>query len=146
MCQYSSVNGHATDWHLVHLGEKLPQVPKEMTKADIARVKGNFVAAARRAREAGYERLELRYAHGYLAHSFYSPLSNARTDEHGGSFENRIRFLVETFEAVRDAWPERLPLTVRLSITDWVDGGITVDESKQPTGVLPPAYGHWLKR
>ncbi|MGK3962872.1 NADH:flavin oxidoreductase/NADH oxidase [Sorangium sp. So ce118] len=114
-------------------GDKLPQVPKEMTKADIARVKGNFVAAARRAREAGYEWLELHYAHGYLAHSFYSPLSNARTDEYGGPFENRIRFLVETFEAVREVWPERLPLTVRLSITDWVDGGITVEESIELT-------------
>ncbi|WP_433937248.1 NADH:flavin oxidoreductase/NADH oxidase [Sorangium cellulosum] len=114
-------------------GEKLPQVPKEMTKADIARVKGDFVAAARRAREAGYEWLELHFAHGYLAHSFYSPLSNARTDEYGGSFENRVRFLIETFEAVRDAWPERLPLTVRLALTDWVDGGVPVDESIELT-------------
>lgn len=114
-------------------GAHLPNLPKEMSKNDIERVKGHFVAATRRAREAGYEWLELHFAHGYLAHSFYSPLSNFRSDEYGGSFENRIRFLVETFAAVRNAWPERFPLTVRLSVTDWVEGGITIEESIELT-------------
>ncbi|KYF79537.1 NADH:flavin oxidoreductase [Sorangium cellulosum] len=114
-------------------GERLTQVPKEMTKADIERVKSSFASAARRASEAGYEWLELHFAHGYLANSFLSPLSNARTDEYGGSFENRSRFLVETLEAVRDAWPERLPLTVRLSVTDWLEGGTTIEDSIELT-------------
>ncbi len=78
---------------------------------------------------AGFEWLELHFAHGYLAHEFYSPLANHRTDEYGGSFDNRIRFLLETFAAVRKVWPECLPLTVRLSVTDWIEGGVTVEES-----------------
>lgn len=110
-------------------GGNLPKVPREMTPRDIARVQGAFVAAAGRALAAGFEWLELHFAHGYLAHEFYSPLANARTDLYGGSFENRIRFLLETFAAVRDVWPERLPLTARLSVTDWLDGGVTVGES-----------------
>jgi 2,4-dienoyl-CoA reductase-like NADH-dependent reductase (Old Yellow Enzyme family) len=100
-----------------------------MTVQDIARVREAFVAAAKRSLAAGFEWLELHFAHGYLAHSFFSPLSNHRTDAYGGSFDNRIRFLVETFVAVRKVWPERLPLTVRLSVTDWIDGGVTVEES-----------------
>jgi len=113
----------------VAFGDNLPVVPRAMTVQDIAGVQQAFVAAAQRALSAGIEWLELHFAHGYLAHSFYSPLSNRRTDAYGGSFENRIRFLTETFAAVRQVWPERLPLTVRLSVTDWVDGGVTVDES-----------------
>lgn len=114
-------------------GANLPTVPREMSKADIQRVRGDFVAAARRALEAGYEWLELHFAHGYLAHSFYSPLANFRADEYGGTFENRIRFLIETFKAVREVWPERLPLTIRLSVTDWVEGGVTLEESIELT-------------
>ncbi len=110
-------------------GGTLPKVPRAMTLADIARVQQEFVAAARRALSAGFEWLELHFAHGYLAHEFYSPLANQRTDQYGGSFENRIRFLLETFAAVREVWPERLPLTARLSVTDWIDGGVTVEES-----------------
>lgn len=113
----------------VAFGANLPVVPKEMTVEDIVSVRGAFVEAAKRALAAGFEWLELHFAHGYLAHSFYSPLSNKRTDAYGGSFENRIRFLLETFKAVRDVWPERLPLTARLSVTDWIEGGVTVDES-----------------
>lgn len=113
----------------VAFGGNLPKVPREMTIADIQRVKQDFVTAAKRSLAAGFEWLELHFAHGYLAHEFYSPLSNQRTDQYGGSFENRIRFLVETFEAVRKIWPERLPLTARLSVTDWTDGGVTVEES-----------------
>jgi 2,4-dienoyl-CoA reductase-like NADH-dependent reductase (Old Yellow Enzyme family) len=110
-------------------GGKLPKVPQEMTLADIRKVQQAFVLAAGRALAAGFEWLELHYAHGYLAHEFYSPLANKRTDSYGGSFDNRIRFLLETFTAVRKVWPQRLPLTVRLSVTDWIEGGVTVDDS-----------------
>ncbi len=113
----------------IPFGDNLPKVPHAMTLDDIARIQSAFVAAAQRALAAGFEWLELHYAHGYLAHEFYSPLANQRTDHYGGPFENRIRFLLETFTAVRRVWPERLPLTVRLSVTDWIDGGVTVDES-----------------
>ena len=100
-----------------------------MTIQDIAQIQEAFVSAAKRSLAAGFEWLELHYAHGYLAHEFYSPLANKRTDHYGGGFENRIRFLLETFAAVRKVWPERFPLTVRLSVTDWIEGGVTVEES-----------------
>ena len=110
-------------------GGKVWRIPEEMTHKDIQDVQNAFVAATKRAIEAGYKWLELHAAHGYLLHSFYSPLSNARTDEYGGSFENRIRFTVETLERMRGVWPESLPLAVRLSCSDWVDGGWTPEES-----------------
>jgi 2,4-dienoyl-CoA reductase-like NADH-dependent reductase (Old Yellow Enzyme family) len=110
-------------------GDKLWKTPKAMSLEDITSVREAFVAAARRALAAGFELLELHYAHGYLAHSFFSPLANKRTDAYGGSFENRTRFLRETFEAVREVWPQHYPLAVRLSVTDWVSGGVTVEES-----------------
>ncbi len=110
-------------------GGNLPKVPGAMTLEDIATLRQNFVDSAQRALAAGFEWLELHFAHGYLAHEFYSPLANHRTDQYGGSFENRIRLLLETFTAVRQAWPERFPLTVRLSVTDWIEGGVTVEES-----------------
>ncbi len=113
----------------VAFGGNLPKVPREMTLADIARIQQAFVTAAQRSLAAGVEWLELHFAHGYLAHEFYSPLANSRTDQYGGSFENRIRFLLETFSAVREVWPARFPLTVRLSVTDWIAGGVTVEES-----------------
>ena len=113
----------------VAFGGKLPRVPHEMTVQDIKHVQEAFVAAAKRALAAGFEWLELHYAHGYLAHEFYSPLSNFRTDSYGGSFDNRIRFLLETCAAVRKVWPERFPLAVRLSVTDWIEGGVTVEDS-----------------
>ncbi len=113
----------------VAFGGNLTKTPHAMTLDDIARVKQSFVAAANRALAAGFEWLELHYAHGYLAHEFYSPLANRRTDKYGGSFDNRIRFLLETFAAVRETWPAHYPLTVRLSVTDWLDGGVTVEES-----------------
>jgi 2,4-dienoyl-CoA reductase-like NADH-dependent reductase (Old Yellow Enzyme family) len=117
----------------IPFGEYLPKVPREMTVQDIARIQEAFVTAARRALDAGFEWLELHFAHGYLAHEFYSPLANQRTDRYGGSFEHRTRFLVETLQAVRKVWPERFPLTARLSVTDWVDGGVTLDESIELT-------------
>ncbi len=113
----------------IAFGGNLTRVPQEMSVKDITRVRDQFVAAARRALAAGFEWLELHFAHGYLAHEFYSPLSNRRSDNYGGSFENRIRFLLETLTAVRKVWPERFPLTARLSVTDWLDGGVTVEES-----------------
>ena len=113
----------------VPFGGNLLKVPREMTVQEIARVREEFVSSAKRALAAGFEWLELHFAHGYLAHEFYSPLSNRRTDSYGGSFENRIRFLLETFTAVLKVWPERFPLTARLSVTDWIEGGVTVEES-----------------
>ena len=110
-------------------GAHLPRVPQAMTIDQIRATTQAFVDAAKRALAAGFELLELHFAHGYLAHSFLSPLSNHRTDQYGGDFEGRSRFLIETFEAVRAVWPERLPLIVRMSVTDWIEGGLTVDES-----------------
>ena len=123
----------------IAFGGNLDKVPHEMSTADIAKVQHDFVLAAKRSLSAGFEWLELHFAHGYLAHEFYSPLANHRTDEYGGSFDNRIRFLLETFTAVRDVWPERLPLTVRLSVTDWVEGGVTIEESIELTRRLKAA-------
>jgi len=113
----------------IAFGGNLTKVPHELSIQDIAKIQVAFVAAAKRSLAAGFEWLELHFAHGYLAHEFYSPLSNQRTDSYGGSFENRIRFLMETFTAVRKVWPERFPLTARLSVTDWIEGGVTVEES-----------------
>lgn len=113
----------------IAFGGNLKKVPREMSAQEIARVRADFVAAAKRSLAAGFEWLELHFAHGYLAHEFYSPLSNRRNDSYGGSFDNRTRFLLETLSAVRAVWPERFPLTARLSVTDWIDGGVTVEES-----------------
>ncbi len=113
----------------VAFGGELTRIPQAMTQADIDRVQQDFVAAAKRSLAAGFEWMELHSAHGYLGHEFLSPLSNYRTDTYGGIFENRIRFLMETTKAVRAVWPESLPFTVRLSCTDWVDGGWDLDQS-----------------
>ena len=222
MCQYSSVDGYATDWHFVHLGSRAvggaglvmteatavspegrisPQdlgiwsddhipalarivafihlqgslagvqlahagrkastvrpwegqgaIPKSaggwpviapsavpfsensprpvaVTGDDIQGVVAAFAAAARRALQAGFRIIEIHSAHGYLLHQFLSPLSNQRTDAYGGSFENRTRLLHEVVAAVRREWPERLPLLVRISATDWVQGGWDLDQS-----------------
>ncbi|MBW5893580.1 NADH:flavin oxidoreductase/NADH oxidase [Pectobacterium polaris] len=100
-------------------GANLPNLPQEMTLEDIARVRDDFVAAARRALEAGFEWLELHFAHGYLAQSFFSVHSNKRNDQYGGSFDNRSRFLLETLAAVRDVWPQHLPLTARFGVIEF---------------------------
>lgn len=100
-------------------GANLPKVPKEMTKADIQRVSADFAKAAQRARDAGFEWLELHFAHGYLAQSFFSVHSNQRSDEYGGSAENRGRFLLETLDAVREVWPQNLPLTARFGVIEY---------------------------
>ena len=101
------------------------QVPREMSRADMDAVIADFVAAARRGARAGFDMLELHCAHGYLLASFLSPLTNRRRDEYGGPVENRLRFPLELFRALREAWPADRPLSVRLSATDWADGGIT---------------------
>ena len=100
-------------------GGGLPKVPRAMTKADIDRVRGDFVAAAERARDAGFKWLVLHFAHGYLAQSFFSAHSNQRDDKYGGTPENRGRFLVETLAAVRAVWPENLPLTARFGVIEF---------------------------
>jgi 2,4-dienoyl-CoA reductase-like NADH-dependent reductase (Old Yellow Enzyme family) len=111
--------------------------PRAMDADDIAGVHQSFAAAARRAREAGFRLIELHCAHGYLAHEFLSPLANARSDAYGGSAENRARYLMELVAAVRTEWPAELPLFVRLSCTDWVEGGFDLD------GAV--AVARWLK-
>ncbi len=219
MCQYSSIDGHPTDWHLVHLGSlarggaglvmteatavtaegrispqdagiwtdaqaadyrdivrfvasqgaipgiqlahagrkgstKAPWLgggpvdaaeawttagaspvpyadwpaPHALNPTEITALIGQWRAAAARADAVGYEVVELHAAHGYLLHEFLSPLSNRRTDAYGGDLDSRSRLLIEVVDAVREVWPERKPLFVRLSATDWVDGGLTVDE------------------
>ena len=109
-------------------GGNLDKIPAAMTEADINRVQSEFASATQRALTAGYEWLEIHAAHGYLFHEFLSPLSNHRTDQYGGGFENRIRFLLEVVGAVRAFWPEHLPLTVRLSCTDWTPGGWEIEQ------------------
>jgi 2,4-dienoyl-CoA reductase-like NADH-dependent reductase (Old Yellow Enzyme family) len=231
MCQYSSVDGFATDWHLVHLGSRAvggaalvfaeasavspegrisPQdlglwkdehvealarithfireqgtlagmqiahagrkgstyrpwsgagmvpeseggwrpvgpsaapfdknfpMPSPLDEPRIRAIVNQFADAARRALQAGFEVLEIHGAHGYLIHEFLSPLSNHRTDAYGGSLENRARFLCEVLTAVRRVWPERLPLFVRLSATDWVEGGWDVDQTIEVVRKIGP--------
>jgi 2,4-dienoyl-CoA reductase-like NADH-dependent reductase (Old Yellow Enzyme family) len=232
MCQYSSVDGHASDWHLVHLGSRavggaalvmteaaavLPEArispqdlgvwsdqhipmlsrifrfieeqgavpamqlahagrkastappwkgggavreseggwrpifapspipfsdalitPQMLNEKEVARIVSAFAAAARRAREAGAKVLEIHSAHGYLLHEFLSPLSNLRNDRYGGSFDNRTCALREVVEAIRQVWPASLPLLVRISATDWVDGGWTIDDSVALAAQLQP--------
>jgi 2,4-dienoyl-CoA reductase-like NADH-dependent reductase (Old Yellow Enzyme family) len=105
--------------------------PSALTPDELAAVPGQFAAAARRAQDAGFDVVEVHAAHGYLLHQFLSPLSNQRTDEYGGSLENRARLLVEVVDAVRAVWPDDRPLLVRLSATDWLEGGLTVDDVTQ---------------
>ena len=111
-------------------------VPREMNRRDIGEVRNAFRLAAARAVEAGFRWLELHAAHGYLPHCFYSPLSNRRTDDYGGSFGNRVRFVREVVGDLRDAWPDDRVLAVRLSYTDWVDGGWTLDETVELARLL----------
>ncbi|MDQ4086476.1 MAG: bifunctional salicylyl-CoA 5-hydroxylase/oxidoreductase [Pseudomonadota bacterium] len=106
------------------------QVPRPMTRADMDEVIGQFVAATRMGLEAGFDMVELHAAHGYLLSSFITPLTNKRSDEYGGSLENRLRFPLEVFRAMRDAWPPGKPMSVRISATDWMgEQGVTPDEA-----------------
>ncbi|MGE5386413.1 MAG: NADH:flavin oxidoreductase/NADH oxidase [Betaproteobacteria bacterium] len=103
--------------------------PQALSAAGIAGVTAQFVASAKRAAAAGFQAVEIHAAHGYLLHEFLSPLSNHRTDVYGGSFENRTRLVREVVAAVREVWPERLPLLIRLSATDWIEGGWDADQT-----------------
>lgn len=105
------------------------QVPRELDRAAMSAVRDAFVAAAERGERCGFDMLELHCAHGYLLASFISPLTNTRTDEYGGSLENRLRFPLEVFEALRAVWPSHKPMSVRISATDWADGGVTGDDA-----------------
>jgi 2,4-dienoyl-CoA reductase-like NADH-dependent reductase (Old Yellow Enzyme family) len=112
------------------------RTPQALDKAGIEAIVEAFVAATRRAHEAGFDFLEIHSAHGYLLHEFLSPLSNHRTDEYGGSFENRVRFPLQVADAVRKTWPEHLPLSVRISASDWVEGGWSIDDSVELAKLL----------
>jgi anthraniloyl-CoA monooxygenase len=107
------------------------QMPREMTRADMDEVVADFVQAVKRAERAGFDMVEMHAAHGYLLASFISPLTNTRTDEHGGLIENRMRFPLEVFRAMRAAWPDDKPMSVRISATDWQDGGLSGDDAVQ---------------
>jgi len=105
------------------------QVPRELTEADLAEITGQFTRAAARAARAGFDLLELHYAHGYLLSSFISPLTNKRSDRYGGSLEGRLRYPLEVLDAVRAVWPAGRPITARISATDWCEGGVDADEA-----------------
>jgi 2,4-dienoyl-CoA reductase-like NADH-dependent reductase (Old Yellow Enzyme family) len=111
-------------------------MPQALTRDGIQEVVAAFAAAARRACQAGFRVVEIHAAHGYLIHEFLSPLSNKRQDDYGGSFENRTRLCCEVVAAVRSAWPKELPVFIRISATDWVEGGWNIDESVKLAGEL----------
>lgn len=110
--------------------------PLELDKAGIKKIKDDFKAAAGRALEAGFDVIEIHGAHGYLLHEFLSPLSNHREDKYGGSFENRIRLLIEVIESVKVVWPDEKPLFVRISASDWTEGGWTAEDSAELAKIL----------
>ena len=109
--------------------EELSQTPQEATPDDMVRIKADFVIGHRRAVTAGFDWLEFHCAHGYLLSSFISPLTNQRTDEYGGSLENRCRYPLEVFRAMRAVWPKDKPMSVRISAHDWVPGGLTPEDA-----------------
>ena len=112
------------------------QAPDELDKTEIKFLIQQFKETALRTRQAGFKVLEIHAAHGYLIHEFYSPLTNTRTDEYGGSFENRIRLLLEIVDAVQTVWPEEYPLFVRISASDWMEGGWDIADSVELAKVL----------
>ena len=115
------------------------QVPREMTRSDMDRVKTDFVAAALRAESAGFDMIEFHAAHGYLLSSFISPLTNQRSDEYGGSLENRCRYPLEVFNAMRAVWPADKPMSVRISAHDWVPGGTTPNDAAEVSRLFKDA-------
>ena len=126
----------AGNWPLVSASslpyiEGLSQNPREATRADMCRITMDFVNATRRAAEAGFDWLEFHCAHGYLMSSFISPLTNRRLDEYGGSLQNRCRFPVEVFKAMRAIWPKERPMSVRISANDWVPGGLMPEDAAE---------------
>ena len=121
-------------WPLISASEQqylagVSQKSKAMDRSDMDRVKADFVRATEEANKAGFDWLELHCAHGYLLSSFISPLTNKRTDEYGGSLENRLRYPLEVFNAIRAVWPQGKPMSVRISAHDWVPGGITPQDA-----------------
>jgi 2,4-dienoyl-CoA reductase-like NADH-dependent reductase (Old Yellow Enzyme family) len=110
--------------------------PVALDNSGIKKVVADFKDSAKRALQAGFKVIEIHGAHGYLFHEFFSPLSNQRTDEYGGSFENRIRLLLEVVEAIKEVWPTELPLFVRISASDWTEGGWTLEESIELSKIL----------
>lgn len=127
---------------LPHMDGEVP--PMALDAAGLAAVRDAFVAAARRAQRVRIDAVELHFAHGYLLHEFLSPISNRRHDAYGGSFEHRIRFPLEVFDAVREAWPADRPLGVRISATDWVDGGWDLDQSIELARRLKARGCDWI--
>jgi anthraniloyl-CoA monooxygenase len=115
------------------------QVPREITRADMDRVRADFVSATKRAAKVGFDLLELHCAHGYLLSSFLSPLTNRRSDDYGGPLENRARFPLEIFHAMREVWPSDKPMSVRLSCHDWVPGGITPQDAAEIAALFKEA-------
>jgi len=103
--------------------------PNELTKEQIKELVNDFAQVARRANEAGFDVVEIHAAHGYLIHQFLTPIANQRTDEYGGSFENRIRFYLEIIEAVKTQWPAEKPLFIRFSCTDFIENGWSLEET-----------------
>mgnify|MGYP000052975632 FL=1 len=118
--------------------------PRELSSAEIAAIVKNFSDAAHRAERIGIDAIELHAAHGYLLHQFLSPISNLRTDGYGGSLDNRMRFILEVFEATRSAWPSNKPLGIRLSVTDWIHGGWDIDQSIVLCNLLRESGCDWI--
>ena len=115
------------------------QTPKEMTRADMERVRDAFARGAEMADEAGFDVIELHFAHGYLLSTFISPLSNRRQDEFGGPLGNRMRYPLEVFAAVRAVWPDHKPISIRISAVDWAEGGTTEEDAVEIAGLLKEA-------
>src|SRR5437773_1423965 len=131
MCQYSAVDGAANDWHFTHIN-------------NLARVRDAFVDTAKRCERLGLDALELHCAHGYLLHQFLSPISNRRTDQYGGSLQNRMRYPLEVFDAIRAAFPEQKPVGIKVSATDWVDGGWDLEQTIEFARELKKRGGDWI--
>ncbi len=134
---------HPDAWELIGptdipFGGVMPRAARAMTRDDIKAMAANYAAAARRARDAGYKWLEMHYAHGFLCSSFFSPIANQRMDEYGGDFAGRSRFLVEMFEAARSEWPENLPMSVRLGVTEFAPGSQPIEDSIALVRLLAP--------
>jgi anthraniloyl-CoA monooxygenase len=135
--------GEAANWEIL-APSAIPfmegrQTPRAMNRNDMDSVRDAFARATEMSHEAGFDMIELHFAHGYLISSFISPASNKRTDEYGGSLENRMRFPLEVFKAVRDAWPKDKPISTRISSVDWVDGGTTIEDALQIARMLHEA-------
>ncbi len=135
--------GEAANWEIL-APSAIPfmegrQTPRAMNRADMDKVRDAFARAAEMSHEAGFDMIELHFAHGYLISSFISPASNKRTDEYGGSIENRMRFPLEVFKAVRAAWPQDKPICTRISSVDWVDGGTTIEDAIEIARMLHEA-------